>query len=105
MHILTTGSFSFYFHFQKVVLLLLPSDKWHHKQTKITFHITKFTLNDRKYPIIIWIYALYLQRLVLIHRNICESKVIQFRFECTYIRIEGILCPGQIIRAVKVWAI
>ena len=37
------------------------------------FHITKFTLSDRIYPM-----------------------------ECTYITIDGILWPRQILRAVKV---
>ena len=37
------------------------------------FHITKFALSDRLYPI-----------------------------QCTYFRIEGILWPRQILRAVKV---
>ena len=48
------------------------SHTWHHKQTKIIFHITKFTLSDRIYPI-----------------------------ECTNIGIEGILCPRQILRQSK----
>ena len=49
-----------------------PSYKWHHIPTKTIFHITKFTLSDRIYPI-----------------------------ECTYIKIECILWPRQILRAVK----
>ena len=48
----------------------------HHKQTKLICQITKFTLGDRIYPI-----------------------------ECTYIKIEDILWPRQILRAVKVRAI
>ena len=64
---------AFIFIFRKVVFLLPPSHKWHHKQTKIMFQITKFTLSDRIYPI-----------------------------ECTYIKIEDILLPRQIRRAVKV---
>ena len=72
---LTTGSFSVYFHFQKFVFLWPPSHKWHHKQTKLMFQITKFTLIDRIYPI-----------------------------EYTYIRIEDILWPRQILRVVKVRA-
>ena len=52
---------------------MTPSHKTHHKQTKIMFHITKFTLIDRIYPI-----------------------------ECTYVRIEGLLWPKQILWAVKV---
>ena len=73
---LTTGNFSVYFHFQKFVFLWPPSHKWHHKQTTIMFQITKFTLSDRIYPI-----------------------------EYTYIRIEDILWPRQILRVVKVRAI
>ena len=61
-HILTTGSLSVYFHFSESRIFMTPSHKWHHKQTKIMFHITKFTLSDRIYP-----------------------------FERTYIRISGIL--------------
>ena len=38
---------AFIFIFQKVVYLRPPSHKWNHKQTKIIFHITKFTLSDR----------------------------------------------------------
>ena len=45
-------------------------------QNKIMFHIPKFTLNDRIYPI-----------------------------ECTYIRIKGIPWRRQILRVVKVRAI
>ena len=67
---------AFIFIFQKVVFLLPPSNKWHHKQTKIMFQITKFTVSDRIYPI-----------------------------ECTYIEIEDILLPRQIRRSVKVRAI
>ena len=67
---------AFIFIFQKVVVLLPPSHKWHHKHTKIMFQITKFTLSDRIYPI-----------------------------ECTYIRIEDILWPIRILQAVKVRAI
>ena len=55
---------------------MTPSHKWPHKQTKIMFQITKFTLSDRIYPI-----------------------------EDTYIRIEDILWPRQIVRVVKVRAI
>ena len=66
----------FIFIFQKVVFLWPPSYKWHHKQTEIMFQITKSTLSDIIYPI-----------------------------ECTYIRIEDILWPRQILRAVKVRAI
>ena len=75
---ITTGSLCgfFFFIFQKVVFLLPPSHKCHHKQTKIKFQITKFTLSDRIYLI-----------------------------ECTYIRIEDILWPRQILRAVEVRAI
>ena len=42
---------AFIFLFRKVVFLLSPSNKWHHKQTKIMFQITKCTLSDRIYPI------------------------------------------------------
>ena len=68
-YILTTGSFSvvfffFFFHFSES--RIFSFHKLHYKQTKIIFHITKFTLSDRIYPI-----------------------------EYTYIRIEGILCPDQ----------
>ena len=43
---------AFIFIFQKVVLLLPPSHKWHHKQTSIVIHFTKCTtLSDRIYPI------------------------------------------------------
>ena len=55
---------------------MTPCNKWHYKQTKIMFQITKFTPSDRIYPI-----------------------------ECTCIRIEDILGPRQILRAVKVRAI
>ena len=58
--------------FQKVVFSWPPSHKWHHKQTKIIFRITKFTLSDRIYLL-----------------------------ECTYIWIEDILWPRRILRAVK----
>ena len=54
---------------------MTPSHIWHHKQTKIMFQITKFTLSDRIYPI-----------------------------ECTYNRIEDILWSRQILRLVKLWA-
>ena len=70
------GNLAFIFIFRKVVFLLPPSHKWHHKQTKIMFQITKFTVSDRIYPI-----------------------------ECTYIKIEDTLLPRQIRRSVKVWAI
>ena len=74
---LTTGSFSVYFHFSESrIFMTPPSHKWHHKQTNIIFQITKFTLSDRIYP-----------------------------NECTYIRIEDILWPRQILRTVKVRAI
>ena len=73
---LTTGSFSVYFHFSEIRIFMTPSHKWHHKQTKIMFQITKFTLSDRIYP-----------------------------NEYTYIRIEDILWPRQIVRMVKVRAI
>ena len=73
---LATGSFSVYFHFSEIRILWPPSHKWHHKQTKLMFQITKFTLIDRIYPI-----------------------------EYTYIRIEDILWPRQILRVVKVRAI
>ena len=66
---------AFIFIFQKV-FLWPPSLKWHHKQTKIMFQITKFNLSDRIYPL-----------------------------QCTYIRIEDIPWPKQILRAVKVRAI
>ena len=35
---------AFIFIFQKVVFLLPPSHKWHHKQTKIMFRISKFKM-------------------------------------------------------------
>ena len=73
---LKTGSCSVYFHFLEIVFLWPPSHKWYHKQTKINFHITKFNLSDRIYPI-----------------------------KCIYIRIEDILWPRKILRAVKVRAI
>ena len=73
---LTTGRFSVYFHFSEIRIFMTPSHKWHHKQTKLMFQITKFTLIDRIYPI-----------------------------AYTYIRIEGILWPRQILRVVKVRAI
>ena len=73
---LKTGSFIVYFHFSESRIFMTPSHKWHHKQTKIMFQISKFTLSDRIYP-----------------------------NECTYIRIEDILWPRQILRAVKVRAI
>ena len=73
---LTTGSLSVYFQFQKFVFLWPPSHKWHHKPTKIMFQIIQFTLSDRIYP-----------------------------SEYTYIRIEDILWPRQILRVVKVRAI
>ena len=52
------------FHFSAIRIVMIPSHKGHHKQTKIMFRITKFTLSDRIYPI-----------------------------ECGYIRIEGIMSP------------
>ena len=55
---------------------MTPFHKWHYKQTKIMFKITIVTLSDNTYP-----------------------------FECTYIRIEDILWPRQILRAVNVRAI
>ena len=36
----------FIFIFQKVVFMT-PSHKWHHKQSKTMFQITKFTLSDK----------------------------------------------------------
>ena len=72
-YILTSGSFSFYFKFSESRIFITPSNKWHHKQNKIMFHITKIALSDRTYPI-----------------------------ECTYIRIEGILWPRHILQAVTV---
>ena len=72
---LTTGSFSVYFQFSEIRIFITPSHKWHHKQTKIMFQITKFTLIDRIYLI-----------------------------EYTYIRIEDILWPRQVLRVVKVRA-
>ena len=63
---------AFIFIFQKMVFLWPPSLKWHHKQTKIMFQFTKFNLSDRIYPI-----------------------------GYTYIRIEDIPRPRQILRAVK----
>ena len=50
-YILTTGSFSVYFHFSESRIFMTPSHKWHHKQTTIMFHITKFIFSDRIYPI------------------------------------------------------
>ena len=76
VYTLTTGSFSVYFHFSESHIFFTPSHKWHHNQTKIMFQITKLTLSDRIYPI-----------------------------ECTNNRIEDILWPRQILRAVKVRAI
>ena len=38
---------AFIFIFQKVVFLWPPSHKLQHKQTKIMFYITEFTLSDR----------------------------------------------------------
>ena len=73
---LKTGSCSVYFHFSEIVFLWPPFHKWYHKQTKIKFHITKFNLSDRIYHI-----------------------------KCIYIRIEDILWPRKILRAVKVRAI
>ena len=73
---LTTGSFSVYFHFSESRIFLPPSHKWHPKRIKLICQITKFTLSDRIYPT-----------------------------ECTYIKIEDILWPRQILRAVKVRAI
>ena len=74
---LTPGSFSvFFFHFSESRIFMTPSHKWHHKQTKIMFQITKFTLSDRIYPI-----------------------------KWTYIRIADILWHRQNLRAVKVRAI
>ena len=58
-HILTTGSFSVYFQFTESRIVITPSHKWHHKQAKIIFLITKFTVSEGIYAI-----------------------------ECTYIRIE-----------------
>ena len=68
------------FIFQKIVIFMtpLPSHILHHKQIEITFNITKFSLSDRMYPI---------------------------HIECIHIRVEGILWPEQILRAVKVRAI
>ena len=73
---LTTGSLSVYFHFSEIRIFITPSNKWHHKPTKIMCQITQFPLSDRIYPI-----------------------------EYTYIRIEDILWPRQILRVVKVRAI
>ena len=73
---LTTGSFSVYFHFSEIRIFMTPSHKWHRKQTKIMFQITKFTLSDRIHPI-----------------------------EYTNTRIEDILWPRQILRVVKLRAI
>ena len=67
---------AFIFIFQKVVSLWPPSQKWHHKQTKIIFHNTKFTCCDRKYPI-----------------------------ELTNIKLAGILWSGQILLETKIRAI
>ena len=63
-------------HFTESRILMTPSHKLHHKQTKIMFQITKFTLSDGIFPI-----------------------------ECNYIKIEDLLWPRQILRAVKVRAI
>ena len=75
-HTLITGSFSVYFHFSESRIFMTPAHKWHNKQTKIMFQITKFTVSDRIYPI-----------------------------QYSYIRIEDILWPRQILPAVKVRAI
>ena len=37
---------------------MTPSHKLHHKQTKILFHVTTFTLSDRIYPINVFLLEL-----------------------------------------------
>ena len=41
------GRFSLYFHFSESRPFMTSSHELHHKQTKIMFHVTKFTFSDR----------------------------------------------------------